>query len=155
MKKKFLAAAAFIIVIVMFVFAFTACKEEENVVSGEDAYGRVFGEIYDVDSQPEGIFRLPYTIGDTSFIGQTMISANCADYVILRKSEDGYKLTYLCKKGALSAVRKAGDGKYEEGVVSEEGDMQGFTFAIERDELKQKIMLQCVVELRTEPWNIR
>lgn len=145
MKKYVIAITVITVVVIAFTLA--SCGGNQTPVpEGQDVYGRTLGEIYDIDSQPSGEFRAAYEIGDTSFMGQTMISANCADYVLIKKSGDGYALTCLFKKGVLSAVGKLTGDDFEEGVVSEEGDWQAVTFDVQRAELDEKIVLRCTVK---------
>ncbi len=140
--KKILTIAT---VICTFVLFLTACTQQKTY-EGEDEFGRTYGEIYDVDSQPTGVFDVPYEILDTSAMGKAMIAANCADYVEIEKTSDGYLLGFLCKSSMLGAVKMIGaDGSYIDGSESERDGYQAFTFSVTREMLENKISLQCEV----------
>ena len=140
------------IVLIATVFAVAAialvgCGQDRKVRDGEDIYGRTFGEKYAIDSEETGIYEVPYEIDDTSFMGKAMISKYCADYTVVERSESGYTLTYLCKKGALrDVVIVRGD----ERIKAESGERDGyaaFAFDVSYEELGEKITLECVVAL--------
>lgn len=146
MKKTFLTLVI-IAMIAVSVFALVSCKEDEEVFDGKDEYGRSFGEIYDIDSESTGVFRLPYQIGDTSTMGQMMIEQYCADYAEIEKTQSGYKLTFYCDDGMLDNVSMTTDGTSVSGTQKSADDYQGFTFEVEKQDLESKITLSCVVKL--------
>lgn len=142
MKKIFAVAVA----VCVLAACLAACTTGQKTYEGKDAYGRNFGEIYEVDSAATGTFELPYAIADTSAIGKTMIAANCADYVIVEKTESGYRLGFLCKGDMLGSVRMTvGDGVYADAEKSEKDGYNAFTFDVAREALDAKISLQCEV----------
>lgn len=152
MKRSTMIVIVAISVIAL-VFSLAACVKDETVYDGKDAYGRSFGEIYEIGSEETGIFRIPYVIEDTSAVGKSMISSNCADYVEVKKDAEKYEFTYLCKKGMLgkvSLVREDGDVNATEG---EKDGYQSFTFDLTEDELRNKIALKCVVTLMKKTVN--
>lgn len=146
MKKKIIVTVAVILVLVL-AGVLAACKEDRKTESGRDAYGRSYGEVYPIDSEATGVFSMPYSIGDTSAIGKTMISANCADYAEAEKTADGYKFTFLCKDGMLGGVKMVKEDGSLSGVESQKDGYQRFTFDVTKEELQQKISLECVVKL--------
>lgn len=129
--------------------AFAACKDKnkEPVYEGKDEYGRTFGEVYDMDSEETGTFRLPYEIGDTSSMGKTMISANCADYVTVEKKADAYVLIFYCKDGMLGGVKLVRESGTVEGKEDGANGYQSFSFDVGKEELSGKIPLECKVKL--------
>lgn len=144
--KKVAVLTAVVAISMALIFALAACgKAEEDNFSGKDVYDRDLGGIYDIDSEETGVFRLPYEIGDTSVMGKTMISSNCADYVQVEKTAQGYRLTYYCKEGMLGAVKIITAGGEISGTESEDGSYQGFTFEVSKEDLESKINLSCVV----------
>lgn len=143
MKKVLIA----VLTVIVCAAVLTACGEDKTEYTGQDEYGRYFGEIYDVDSQESGVFELPYEIGGTSAMGESMIGANCADYVRISKEGNDYEFTFLCKNGMLGSVEMAQEEGYIKGKESDEGDLQGYTFAISRDGIGQSVGLRCVVRL--------
>lgn len=145
--KKFATSVFVVIVAAAAVLALASCKDKEQEIKGTDDYGRVYGEVYAVDSQPSGAFNVPYSIEDTSAIGKTMISANCADYVAVERTQDGYKLTYLCKKGMIGEIKLVGEDGTVSGIEGEKDGYQSFTFDVSEETLKNKIRLQCVVKI--------
>lgn len=152
MKKTitFIIAA---ITVCALVFSLAACGEEEQVYSGKDAYGRSYGEIYDINSEETGLFRVPYEIGDTSAIGKSMISSNCADYVEVKKDADKYEFTYFCKKGMQGEVAVVSDDLTVKGTAGEKDGYQSFTFDFTQQELENKIALQCEVTVMNKTVN--
>ena len=131
------------------VFAFTAYKDNkgEVVYEGTVVYGRTLGVIYDIDSEDTGVLRVPDEIGHTSAIGKTMISANCADYVTVEKTQSGYTLTFYCDDGMLGSVkvvRKSGKTQGKQGAAD---GYQSFTFGMTREELDSEISLECEVKI--------
>lgn len=131
------------------IFAFAACNDNNGgfVYEGTDVYGRTLGEIYDIDSEDTGVFSVPYEIGGTSAIGKTMISANCADYVTVEKTQSGYTLTFYCDDGMLGSVKVVrGSGKTRGKRGAADG-YQSFTFGMTREELDSEISLECEVKI--------
>lgn len=145
--KKVVFAVVLIIAALVSLALFAACKDEEPVYDGVDEYGRTLGEVYDVDSEETGKFRLPYEIGDTSSMGKTMISAYCADYVGVEKTSDGYVLTFYCDDGMLGNVRLVRDTVGVAGKEEVADGYQSFSFEVEKEELGSKIFLECEVKL--------
>lgn len=147
--KKITAILVAAVVALTALFALAACGAEvtEPVYEGTDKYGRTLGEIYDIDSEDTGIFRVPYEIGDTSSMGKTMISANCADYVTVEKTESGYTLTFYCDDGMLGGVELVRESGETQGKEASADGYQSFAFEIAREELDSKISLQCEVKL--------
>lgn len=146
--KKLLTAAVAVIFTLISLASLAACKDEnKQILSGTDEYGRTLGEVYDIDSEETGAFRLSYATGDTSTIGKTMISSNCAEYVKVEKTSDGYFLTFYCKSGMLGKVALVRESGKTQGTQGEEDGYQSYSFAVAKEELGAKIALECEVKL--------
>lgn len=147
--KKSSTVIIVVVSAIISLLAFAACKDKdkEPVYDGTDEYGRTFGEIYDIDSEETGTFRLPYEIGDTSSMGKTMISANCADYVTVEKTGSAYILTFYCNDGMLGGVRLVRESGAVAGKEDGANGYQSFSFDIGKEELSGRISLECEVKI--------
>lgn len=147
MKRAVTVITVFLIAVVS-AFALFGCadKSKEPDYEGNDVYGRKYGEIYDVDSESTGVFRIPYTTGDTSTMGKTMISAYCADHVTVEKKENTYFLTFYCNGSMLGSVVTVKDGDKTEGIQGEKDGYQSFAFELTQEDINAKISLECEVK---------
>lgn len=148
--KKLKINLAVAVVTMFLICLLTACIDGnvgEDIKTGTDEYGRTYGEVYSVDGCESGVYRVRYSIEDTSDIGKIMISQYCADYVKLKVEDGVYQLTFYCKSDALKDVKAYLDGQVIDGKSVEEGDLYGYAFSLDRGALDEKIGMECTVKL--------
>ena len=148
--KKLKINLAVAVVTMFLICLLTACIDGnagEDIKTGTDEYGRTYGEVYSIDGCESGVYRVRYSIEDTSDIGKIMISQYCADYVKLKVEDGVYQLTFYCKSDALKDVKAYLDGQVIDGKSVEEGDLYGYAFSLDRGALDEKIGMQCTVKL--------
>lgn len=148
--KKLKINLAVAVVTMFLIWLLTACIDGnagEDIKTGTDEYGRTYGEVYSVDGCESGVYRVRYSIEDTSDIGKIMISQYCADYVKLKVEDEVYQLTFYCKSDALKDVKAYLDGQVIDGKSVEEGDLYGYAFSLDRGALDEKIGMECTVKL--------
>ena len=148
--RKLKINLAVAVVTIFLICILTACKDGnvgEDIKKGTDEYGRTYGEVYSIDGCESGIYRVRYSIEDTSDIGKIMISQYCADYVKLKVEDGVYQLTFYCKSDALKDVRADLGEQMIDGKSVEEGDLYGYAFSLDRGALDDKIGMECTVKL--------
>lgn len=142
MKSKIISGIAIFICAMMLCGILASCQgDKDNTPSGEDAYGRVYGQIYDIDDQPSGTYKLTYSIEDTSTMGKTMIAMYCLDYVNIIVDNGKYQLVFYCTGNMLSDVKLSD----KEAKASETEDGMAYTFEIDRQMLDDKMAMSCYV----------
>lgn len=148
-KNKLFVNVAVLLVILSLVAMFSACgkDDEESVKSGEDSFGRTYGEIYDIDEYPSGIYKVAYDIEDTSAMGKAMIRQYCEDYIVVIVDDGNYSLAFYCSSNMLDKVRLGKEGALTDGKVVTENDKQGYEFVIQRETLDDKMAMSCEVKL--------
>ncbi|MDE6759008.1 MAG: hypothetical protein K2J89_07085 [Clostridia bacterium] len=136
MIKKKISIFLIVVMIVGVLFAVAACKNDDgdfllDDASGKvDPYGRQFNNVYDIDEYLTGEYAVSYDI-DASAMGKSMLKSNCADRVSVKKTEEGYVLTFYCMNDSFTEI--ALDG--EEAQNADRGDAKGYAFDVEREEL--------------------
>lgn len=148
MKKRFTAVAVYMILTFVAVAVF-ACgdSDKSEIRAGVDEYGRNFGEIYALDSEQTGVFRVPYEISDTSSVGKAMISKYCAEYAEVEKRADVYVMTYFCEGKSLGSVGIKTDDGIVQGTEIKQSGYTGYSFELTEDAVCEKIPLVCVEKL--------
>lgn len=150
MKKRIFAIISVIMCVVTLSILGVSCtnKEREAKIQGEDAYGRVFGNEYDIDSKPTGVFRMPFEIGDISSVIKGFIKSYSKNYIQLEVCEDEYVLTFFCKSVPMSETcLTVGDYKTE-GVKGEgENGYISYSFTIKKEFIDQKMFMSCKVDM--------
>lgn len=159
-KNKLILNFALCLILVAVVCLIAACGNDgisDGVKTGEDEYGRVYGEIYSVDEYESGIYRIPYEIEDTSEIGKSMISQYCLEYVSLDVDGGQYVLTFYCKSNMLNDVKLSVGGEMQTGESADNGENYGYAFEIDRSALDDKMGMECTVKLmnKTVAFSIR
>lgn len=147
MTKKIFAVVILTICIALFAVACNNNAQEGNIPDGQDAYGREYGQIYNIDEYDTGTYQLKYEIQDTSVMGKTMIGANCKDYVGVSKQNDKFTLTFYAKDSMLSDVKADIDGSIIDGQLLSQDGWGAYSFEIQREQLNSKIKLSCRVDI--------
>ncbi|MDE6211435.1 MAG: hypothetical protein K2G42_05640 [Clostridia bacterium] len=144
MKKKIFIGLSIFCIMCAVITAFVGCDNSGlGSESGQDKFGRTYGEIYDIDDYTSGIYAIEYEIGDTSAMGKSMIGSNCYEKIKLAISDGEYTLTFYCKNTAFSDVKLNG----ELGQRVEESGMYGYQFKIDRENLDTSLAMTGKVSL--------
>ena len=135
MIKKKISVLFIAVIIVVAVLTVAGCqKDEVDLFSVDknaiDPYGREFGCAYDVSAFESGKYAVSYEI-QASPMGKSMLQSNCADKVLLNKSEDGYTLTFYCYNDSFTNIKLA---DVEEKSADRSG-AYGYSFEVTQEDL--------------------
>ena len=149
MTKKRVSVILIVLTIVAAVCCFAGCQDD--VDEGElfsankkatDPYGREFNCVYDIDAYDTGVYAVGYEI-EASMMGKSMLEKNCPDKVLVKKSKDGYTLTYYCNNDSFSNI-KFND---VEAQTADEKGAFGYLFEVTREDLDGKLEMSGYVNL--------
>ena len=136
MTKKKISILLVAVMIVGVLFALAACNNDDgnflldDVSDKVDSYGRQFNTAYDIDDYLTGEYAVSYDI-DASAMGKTMIKNNCLDRVSVKKTEEGYALTFYCLNDSFTEITLDD----EQAKNADRGEVKGYAFDVEREVL--------------------
>ena len=146
MLKKRISVFLIAVIILVAVFATASCQKDDGGLfsvdkDAIDPYGREFDCVYNVDEYESGLYAVSYEI-EASAMGKSMLVSNCADKVLLKKSDEGFMLTYYCYNDSFTDIRLNG----VEAKSADKNGSYGYCFEVAKEDLEGKFEMSGYVK---------
>ncbi|MBD5100800.1 MAG: hypothetical protein HDT29_06030 [Clostridiales bacterium] len=147
MLKKRISIFLIAVMILVAVFATAGCQKDDGGLfsvdkDAVDPYGRDFNCAYNVDEYDSGLYAVSFEI-EASAMGKSMLVKNCADKVLVKKSKDGYTLTYYCYNDSFTNIRLYG----VEAISADKDGAYGYSFDVAREDLDLQLEMSGYVKV--------